>query len=90
VKLKTDEDKWQEDQKAALEWAKKTLDKMDPHAKEDIQKFQEKLQKVDRELDRHNKVQLTASVDYLQIKEEFNTLNDKKNALEETYHCLNE
>jgi hypothetical protein len=55
---------------------------MDPHAKEDIQKFQEKLEKIDKELDRHNKFVLAAHIDFYAIKEEYTTLSDKKNAYE--------
>jgi hypothetical protein len=36
----------------ALKWAEQVFEKMDPHAKEDIKKFQEKLEKIDRDLDR--------------------------------------
>jgi hypothetical protein len=36
----------------ALKWAEQAFEKMDPHAKEDIKKFQEKLEKIDRDLDR--------------------------------------
>lgn len=36
----------------ALKWAEDVLEKMDPHAKEDIHKFQEKLEKIDREMDK--------------------------------------
>jgi hypothetical protein len=44
---------------------------MDPHAKEDIQKFQEKLEKIDKELDKQNKLVLATNVDFYAIKDEF-------------------
>jgi len=44
---------------------------MDPHAKEDIQKFQEKLEKIDKDLDKINKMVLASHVDYYAIKEEY-------------------
>jgi DNA-binding transcriptional regulator GbsR (MarR family) len=63
---------------------------MDPHAKEDIQKFQEKLERIDKDLDRQNKLALATHVDFYAIKEEYSQLNDKKKAYEEAYNCLSE
>lgn len=63
---------------------------MDPHAKEDIQKFQEKLERIDKDLDKHNKLVLATHVDFYAIKDEYTTLNDKKKAYEEAYNCLSE
>lgn len=63
---------------------------MDPHAREDIKKFQEKLTNIDKDLDRQNKLVLASNLDYYAIREEYNTLNDKKKALESTYNCLKE
>lgn len=81
VKLKTTT-QWEQDQVEALKWAEQVFEKMDPHAKEDIQKFQEKLEKIDRDLDRHNKLVLATHVDFYAIKEEYQQLFDKKNAYE--------
>lgn len=36
----------------ALKWAESVFEKMDPHAKDDILKFKDKLEKIDRELDK--------------------------------------
>ena len=44
---------------------------MHPHAKEDIQKFQEKLIKIDKDMDRQSKIVLATSVDYYAIKDEY-------------------
>lgn len=63
---------------------------MDPHAKEDIQKFQEKLEKIDKDLDKINKMVLASHVDYYAIKEEFQQLLDKRSAYEQAYECLKE
>lgn len=73
-----------------MKWAGTVFEKMDPHAKEDIQKFQEKLEKIDKELDKHNKLVLATHVDFYAIKEEYQQLNDKKNAYEQAYNCLSE
>lgn len=70
MKLKTTT-QWEQDQVEALKWAEKVFEKMDPHAKEDIQKFQEKVEKIDRDIDRQNKLMLTANVDFYAIKEEY-------------------
>lgn len=82
VKLKSTPQNWDKDQVEALKWAEQVFEKMDPHAKEDIQKFQEKLEKIDRELDKHNKMVLATHVDFYAIKDEYTTLNDKKSAYE--------
>jgi hypothetical protein len=50
---------------------------MDPHAKEDIQKFKEKLEKIDKEMDKHSKMVLASSVDYYSIRDEYTVLSDK-------------
>lgn len=82
VKLKTTPSSWGKDQVEALKWAEQVFEKMDPHAKEDIQKFQEKLEKIDKDIDRQNKLVLASHVDYYSIKEEYTVLNDKKHAYE--------
>ena len=55
---------------------------MDPAAKEDIQKFKEKLEKIDKEMDKHSKNVLAASLDFYSIRDEHTTLSDKKHAIE--------
>jgi predicted nucleic acid-binding Zn-ribbon protein len=71
VKLKSTPTNWASDQVDALKWAETVFEKMDPHAKEDIQKFQEKLEKIDKELDKQNKLVLATHVDFYAIKDEF-------------------
>ena len=61
---------------------------MDPHTKQDIMKFQEKIEKIDKDLDKQNKLMLSTSIEYVDLKEEFTMLQDKKTALEDTYSCL--
>ena len=90
VKLKQTPSAWERDQVEALKWAEAVFEKMDPHAKEDIQKFQDKLEKIDRDLDKHNKLVLATHVDFYAIKDEYTSLNDKKNAYEQAYNCLSE
>lgn len=63
---------------------------MGPHAKEDIMKFQEKLERIDRDLDRHNKLMLATHVDFYAIKEEYVALTDKRNAYEQALKGLQE
>jgi hypothetical protein len=71
VKLKSTPNNWASDQVDALKWAESVFEKMDPHAKEDIQKFQEKLEKIDKELDKQNKLVFATHVDFYAIKDEF-------------------
>lgn len=80
VKLKQGRNSWATDQVEAMKWAETVFEKMDPHAKEDIQKFQEKLEKIDKELDKFNKLVLTTHVEFYAIKDEYTTLMDKKSA----------
>ncbi len=58
---------------------------MDPHTREDITKFQAKLHKIDKELERHSKIMVGINLDYISIQEEYNTVVDKAKAYEETY-----
>jgi len=44
---------------------------MDPHAKEDIQKFQEKLLKVDKQLDKFLKDKSNRNKEYRIAKDEY-------------------
>ena len=54
---------------------------MDPHAKEDIQKFQEKLLKVDKQLDKYLKDKSLKNKEYRVVKEEYFSAIQKKKAL---------
>jgi GTPase involved in cell partitioning and DNA repair len=63
---------------------------MDPHAKEDIQKFQEKLERIDKDLDKQNKLVLATHVDFYAIRDEYSQLNDKRKAYQEAFTCLSE
>ena len=61
------------------------LDKIDPAAREDILKFQEKLSKIDQDINRNNSYLLGAKLEYLDAREEYTTLHDKHKALKDTY-----
>ncbi len=41
-------------------------------------------------MDRHNKIVLATHVDFYAIKDEYTHLNDKRQAYEQAYSCLNE
>jgi len=71
VKLKSVASTWQSDQVDALKWAESVFERMDPIAKEDIQKFQEKLERIDKDLDKHNKLVLATHVDFYAIRDEY-------------------
>jgi len=45
--------------------------KLDPHAREDIAKFQAKLNKLDKDLDRHSKILQIYNLDYFASREEY-------------------
>jgi chromosome segregation ATPase len=90
VKLKATPSTWDKDQVEALKWAGQVFERMGPHAKEDIMKFQEKLERIDRDLDRHNKLMLATHVDFYAIKEEYVALTDKRNAYEQALKGLQE
>ena len=66
------------------------MESLDPHTREDITKFQEKLTRIDKNLDLQSKVLMGANLDYYAIRDEFVALSDKAKALEQTYNCLNE
>lgn len=71
MKLKQAPAEWSADQVDALKWAGGVFEKMDPHAKEDIVKFQEKLERIEREIEKQNRMGLAANVEYYAIKEEY-------------------
>ena len=89
VKLENDET-WAPDQRQALQQAREQFDKLDPHTREDILKFQEKLAKIDKQIDLFSKVHMGATLNYYSVRDEFVAALDKKKALEQTYNCLNE
>ena len=62
--------------------AKLEFEKLDPHTREDIIKFQEKLTKIDKNLDLQSKVLMGANLDYYAVRDEYAMLNDKVKALE--------
>ncbi len=57
---------------------------MDPHAKEDIARYQEKIQKLDRALDRSLKDKVEKGKEYRQVKTESPEASCKKKALQST------
>lgn len=63
---------------------------MDPHTKEDILKFQEKLAKIDKQIDLFSKVHMGATLGYYAVRDEYTVLLDKVKALEQTFNCLND
>ena len=67
-----------------LAQARLKLDAMDPHAKEDIGKFQTKLLKVDKQLDRVLKEKQFHGKQYESIKDDFKQVLSKKKALQST------
>ena len=71
MKLKSVASTWQSDQVDALKWAESVFERMDPIAKEDIQKFQEKLERIDKDLDKQNKLVLATHVDFYAIRDEY-------------------
>lgn len=89
VKLENDET-WQPDQEHALKQAKEQFEKLDPHTRDDILKFQEKLGKIDKQLDLFSKVHMNATLEYYAVRDEYVALMDKVKALEQTYNCLSD
>lgn len=79
---------WAKDQVEALKWAEQVFEKMDPAAKEDIGKFQEKLERIERDIDKQNKLVLATHVDFYAIKDEYQQLNDKRKAYQEAFTCM--
>ena len=67
------------------------LNQMDFHAKDDIQKFQDKLLKVDKQLDKILKEKQGKCKEYRQVKEDYTTVISKKKALQSTFmHIMDE
>ena len=61
---------------------------MDPHAKEDIQKFQEKLLKVDKQLDKFLREKSHRNKEYRIVKDEYFSAIQKKKALQKTFMVI--
>ena len=72
----------------ALIEAKLKLDQMNPHAKLDIQRYQDKILLVDKRLDRILKEKLNKGKEYKQVKEEYVQVISKKKALQQTFFCI--
>ena len=70
--------------------AKLEFEKLDPHTRDDIMKFQQKLAKIDKNLDLQSKVLMGANLDYYAVRDEYAMLNDKVKALEQTHNCMSE
>ena len=81
VKLEND-DTWQPDQEHALTEARDQFEKLDPHTRDDIMKFQEKLNKLDKQIDLFSKVHMGATLNYYAVRDEYAVLIDKVKALE--------
>ena len=72
----------------ALIEAKLKLDQMNPHAKLDIQRYQDKILLVDKRLDRILKDKLNKGKEYKQVKEEYVQVISKKKALQQTFFYI--
>jgi uncharacterized protein (DUF3084 family) len=61
------------------------LDALDPHAKDDISRFQQKLKKVDKQLQKLLEEKATKNKEYRCLKEEYLSTIQKKKALQSTF-----
>jgi len=71
-----------------LEWAREIFKKMEPHTKQDVQKFTEKIEKLDKELEVQTRALNSARTEYRKTKEEREQFEEKKIALTITLHSL--
>ena len=72
-----------------MQSARDQFEKLDPHTKDDIAKFQQKLNKLDKHLDLFSKVHMGATLNYYSVRDEYTVLLDKVKALEQTYNYMN-
>ena len=72
----------------ALYEAKLKLDQMNPHAKLDIQRYQQRILSVDKKLDLILKEKISKGKEYKQVKEEYVQVISKKKALQQTFFYI--
>eukprot|EP00344_Euplotes_crassus_P004277 CAMPEP_0196999280 /NCGR_PEP_ID=MMETSP1380-20130617/4501_1 /TAXON_ID=5936 /ORGANISM="Euplotes crassus, Strain CT5" /LENGTH=372 /DNA_ID=CAMNT_0042416159 /DNA_START=956 /DNA_END=2071 /DNA_ORIENTATION=+ len=70
------------EQKDACEWAKEVLQKTEPHVKQDIIRFQNKIEEAEKDIKSQEKIMLACKMEYEDIKEQFHQHRDSKKALE--------
>ena len=66
------------EQKDACEWAKEVLEKTEPHVKQDIIRFQKKIEEAEKDIKSQEKIMLACKMEYEDIKEQFHQHRDSK------------
>lgn len=78
IKLKYSNDGLIQEQKDALNWAQGVLEKTEPHAKQDILKFKDKIEGIEKEIKSQEKIMMASKMEYDDVKEQFLQHKDSK------------
>lgn len=78
VKLKLKNEELVKEKKDALNWAQEILEKTEPHAKQDIMKFKDKIESIEKEILSQEKILLATKMEYNDVKEQFHLHKDSK------------
>jgi hypothetical protein len=66
------------EQKDALIWAQEVLEKTEPHVKQDIMKFKDKIEEIVKDIKSQEKVTLACQMEYEELKEQVHQHRDSK------------
>lgn len=78
VKLKLKNEELIKENKDAVNWAHEIFEKTEPHAKQDIMKFQDKIESIEREIKGQEKIMFAWKMEYDDVKEQFQQHRDSK------------
>lgn len=78
IKLKMNNNELVKEQKDALNYAQEVLSKTEPHAKQDIIKFKDKIEALEKEIKSQEKIMFACKMEYDDIKEQFVQHKDSK------------
>ena len=69
------------EQKDALVWAHEILEKTEPHVKQDILKFKDKIEDLEKDIQIQEKLMLACKLEYEDVKEQFHQHKDSKKGI---------
>lgn len=81
LKLKIKGEQLVKEQKDALNWAQEILEKTEPHAKQDILKFKQKIEAIEKEIKGQERILMASKMEYDDVKEQFHQHRDSKKGI---------
>lgn len=78
LKLNMRDEPMVKEQKDALIWAQEVLEKTEPHVKQDIIKFKDKIEEIEKDIKSQEKIMLASQMEYEELKEQVHQHRDSK------------